>query len=73
MSPNVPSRHRGEVEVDPLTRRVKVVSIMPELLYPQQKNSVPIVQAAVLVSKQVWMHPENLLPTGGANLRLYSP
>jgi len=46
MFPYVPSRHRGEVEVDPLTRRVWVVSIMPELLYPQQRNSVPIVQAA---------------------------
>ena len=41
-----------------------VVSAMPWLLYPQQRDPVPILQEAGWTSEQVCMGQENLAPLG---------
>jgi hypothetical protein len=59
----MPSRHRGEVALPIIilgTRRVWVVSAMPQQLYPQERDSARIVQAAGWASGPVWMGLENL-------------
>jgi hypothetical protein len=41
-----------------------VVSVKSHLLYPQEKDPVPIVQEATWVSGPVWVGPAKLAPTG---------
>ena len=50
--------------VDPSTTRESVVSATPWLLYPQQRDPVPIFQEAGWTSEQICMGPENLATSG---------
>jgi len=50
--------------VDPSATRESVVSAIPWLLYPQQRDPVPIFQEAGWTSQQVCMGPENLVLSG---------
>jgi len=53
--------------VDPSTTRALVVNATPWLLYPQQRDPVPIFQEAGWTSEQVCMGPENPALSGVQN------